>query len=226
MTPGETWDGKLRLLIKSNTDLNCLNYGVGKTLTIGPSTIDLKIDGVAAPATCTGGNGPATDTPSLGILGIKAYTLIINCDGTEIAGTLTVTNNKYTISYPGGNNISFTKNDVNRVPDHTLWGTIDYAGGYATVADTFLNDSLTFYGASNFTGPQVQYTDFTAYAGNTFTHAKDATMPRAYKNFILNFTGTSSDLTRMMLSYHAKYGDNVKIAMTTDHMFFGTGSGW
>ncbi|GAA4462784.1 hypothetical protein GCM10023093_10000 [Nemorincola caseinilytica] len=224
LTMSESWDGKLRLLIKSNTDLNCLNYGVGHTLTIGSNTVDLKVSGVSAPATCSSGNGPATDTPSLGILGVKTYNLTISCDGSDKAGTLTVSNSKYTISYPGGNNITFTNSDLNRIPDKTLWGTIDYASGYAAVADTFL-DSLEYYGAADFTGPLVSYTSLTAYAGNTFTHEKDPSMPRPYKNFIYTFSGVTSDITTLVNRFK-RYGDNVKIALTTDHQFFGTGTGW
>jgi len=224
-TIAESWDGKLRLMLKSNTDLNCMNYGIGHTLTLGASSIALDISGVSAPATCRTGDGPATDTPSLGLLGVKAYALSINCDGTEVTGTLTVTNNKYTVSYPGGNNVTFTKNDLNRVPDHTLWGTIDYDASYSKIVDTFLQDSLSFYGAVNFTGPLVTYTDFIAGSGNTFSHWRDGSMPRPYKNFIYTFSGTNSDLTRLMNSYK-RYGDNVKIAMTTDHLFFGTGTSW
>jgi hypothetical protein len=221
----ESWDGKLLLQMASNKKLNCKNYGIGHTCTVSGNKITLDIQGVDAPPSCESGDGEATDTPSLAGLAVGTYTLSVTNEEKEILGTLTVTNNKYTIAYAGGNNVTFNTTTLNRLPANTIRGTIQVA--YATsrlykIADTFAVDSLKFYGATDFSGPLVSYTNYTVYAGNTYTSGNDPVIPNLYRHFIYDFSGPNTPIEKMIARYKQRFGDTITISMVANGQFIGT----
>lgn len=223
ITIAESWKGELLFQLKSNTKLNCLNYTIGNSCTVSGKDVNFVIKGVNAPATCKSGSGEALDTVALPSLAVGNYALHITNNDYEFVGSLAVTNTLYTITYTGNNGVSFATTTLNRLPANTLRGTIQVAyASHKTIADTFVNDSLKFFGASDFTGPLVSYTNFTVYGGNTYTSGNDPYIPNLYKHFIYDFSGTKTDLTKLVDRYKKKYGDTVIISMVTDGEFFGT----
>ncbi len=212
----EPADGQPGFEVRSNTTMDCTNYSVGNTCTVSGNKIELVLDGITAPPTCSSGYDFALSKVPVTRLAVGTYPLAVTCEGNTVTGSMTVSDTSYIVSYPGGNNVTFTKLRQLRVPDHSLWGTIVYDNTLRadTAANQFL-DTLRRYGATTYKGLDGSYTNFTVSNSNTFSAAADGSYTRSYRNFIYSYAG-SETLVQTLVNNYRRYGDTVHVSVTVN----------
>jgi hypothetical protein len=220
ITPSQELPGN-RLLFNCITDrvypnsYSKINYSIetkGQNITISFSS-------VSVPAGPGNSGGQAFAAVGFDDLANGNYQLTINNGSRQSVGTLTITDDRYTLYFNVLNDVTFTHYELMHTPPNTIFGTFSYADiSQSAVADS-LNDSLMYYGAKPFTGPGGNYGDFQLGIGNVvsglpqkYAYARSfiydyGANGDAIKVFMVRFAGRNHGMHSYDYAYDIRTGD-------------------
>jgi len=192
----------------------CSNYSIAFSHTVINGKISLNFTDIIKPATCMRAIGPATATINLGALNNMNYEIEINIGGSKIIGQLAVSNNSYHVTIPDQSKVKFVNPDLYRVPDNTIYGTVNYhSGTTSAIAQKFL-DSLKHYGATTALFIPGDYGSFQIEDNGQIKQ----TLNTAYyftQNYIYNYNNSSESLKNLVKHFGVQYPDLIQIRLYT-----------
>ena len=192
---------QVMLTFETERSLTCGSAVIqGETMVAG-NDISVAISGIKTPPNCTYSPRKVSRSFTIGKLGDGVYNLTVKNGSHTSKGTLTVTQQKLTISLPQTDNITLTGKEIMRIPDGTAWGNVMYARlDQAALADSFTAD-LEEKGAVSVSLPDGEYHYFTIRSG-TLTVAYNGVNLYLYrKDFLYSFAGVSDSLQRLTSDY-------------------------
>ncbi len=213
----ETLDSMSRtLVLKCYTDkiYPCTGYHIESNCVLTNKKITINFIQVITPDFCLLTPGPASTFFNFTALANGVYTIELNLWGSTISGQLTISAGSYKVTIPQQSRIQFIDTMLNRIPDNTIFGTVDYTtSSNATTAQSFI-DSLQFYGATPFKLQQGDYGQF-----QIDSSGQIIPNPGSGYNFtryyIFNYSGNSAPLKSMVKWYGNNYNGSLYIRLNT-----------
>lgn len=129
------------LTFKTIHDQSCISNMINFTSNRSNNSLNLNLVEILETENCQLGEGPVESSASYDFLPIGTYHLDLNLKNTiNSAGTLTVSNEKFTVEIEDGFGFQLNQNILMRVPNSTVWGYVAYKDNqHSAEADEFLN---------------------------------------------------------------------------------------
>ena len=137
----------LTLTCATEKTYGCINYSIVSTKTILDDSIMISFTGIYKPPVCLTALGPAGAAIDLGSLPSGNYPLSLSANGETVRAQLVVSDDAYTVNNGEGMWTTFSRSQLRRVPDGTIWGLVGYhTTTSAALAQAYL-DSVRIVGA-------------------------------------------------------------------------------
>ncbi|MBI1224084.1 MAG: hypothetical protein GC192_02495 [Bacteroidetes bacterium] len=155
-------------------------------------------------ADCQVGEGQVEDSASYDFLPLGVYNLELVLKNTvSSSGTLTVTNDKYTLEIEDGYGFMANEATLMRVPTESVWGYVAYKDNqHLTTADEFL--SVLNLKTSNLKLGKGNYNYFSI-GGNDKLSLDKAPDYNNFKTFYRKSTGQNTELIKLLEDYRTQY---------------------
>ena len=194
-------------------DFPCINYRIKSDYRIEGQSLAISLSDVEGADVCLEAIAPASSFLDLGELATGDYPVIIKVgDALTNTGTLTVTDESFSLVMNEEKGLIIQTPRLLRVPKGVIWGSV-YASEPGTVGNAtqdFLN-RLQSLGASQKMLTEGDYGYFSVDAsGHIITAAS-----RTENTFLLDYQGKTADLARLMEEVASAYGDKVDISLRT-----------
>jgi hypothetical protein len=206
----------LELECKTERSYGCSNLVVLTSMEQRERAIQIQFRGIRQPEICLTSFGPATTRISLGSLAAGSYRLAAASQGQGFYATLSVSEQSYAVTNADAATVGFSSSQLNRVPDHTIWGLIGYIPLGApsdSVAQSFL-DSLRTLGAANSTWQPGDYGYFSIDASGDIETPQNHGYYFA-RPFIFDYSGSQDALRALVSSYGQRFAGSVNIQVKT-----------
>ena len=203
----------LQFQISSMEALDCENYTIAYDYDRKGQRLNLILTDFALADPCIAGEGFALTLLDLGILQPGSYPLTISLRNTiKNKGTLTVTEDSYSVKMETSYGIWTTTTPVYRIPDHIIWG------GVFTDTDSlvYLVDDFAAALRDLSTLADLPYSrDFGHFRidSNGEVVLKDVEAPGPGLTFALHFEGDERELADLAATYRALGGSNLLLLL-------------
>lgn len=199
---------QLVLVLQTTNSITCGSSVLQGESSVSGNDVTLTVSGMVSPPDCQYAPRRIEKTFGLGNLADGVYSLKVKNGNRLSTGSLTVVQQKLSISFEKLDNLVVSDSICARIPSGTIWGNVMYASAStATIADSFTND-LEQRGAVAFTLPDGEYHYFTIRSG-TLTVAYNGVNLFLYrKDFLYSYNGISDSLQRTVSDYaylHPQY---------------------
>ncbi len=192
----------------------CYNYGISNTFSVFSERIEIKLDGILVPDICLTALGPARAFLDLETLSEGTYGISILINNSQSTGSLIVDPEYYELNLDIKRQVDLKFDRLNRVPENTIWGRVNYhKSSTEQLAEAFF-DSLKVIGA-----------EYRAYRPGDYGYFRIDSdgnkLPPEYpgqkyvKPFIFEYTGEMSDLRTLLKNYRQLYDDLLTISLNT-----------
>ncbi|MBX2906114.1 MAG: hypothetical protein KF744_08760 [Taibaiella sp.] len=189
------------LVLQTENSITCGSSVLQGESSVSGSEVILTVSGMVSPPNCKYAPRRVDKSFGLGNLAEGVYSLKVKNGNRLSTGTLTIAEQKVSITFEKLDNLSVSDSVCSRIPSGTIWGNVMYAAtSNVTIADSFTND-LAQRGAMALTLPDGEYHYFTIRSG-TLTVAYNGVNLFLYrKDFLYNYGGISDSLQRMVSDY-------------------------
>lgn len=197
------YDGnrEIMLILETDRSLNCGSAIIQGGATVSVGSIVVEVSGITTPPNCAYNPRRATRSFSAGKLGNGVYELTIKNGNHHSKGTLTVTQQKVSITLVQTENITLGGSDIMRIPDGALWGNVMYARpDQVALADSFTED-LQQKGAAKLSLPDGEYHYFTIRSGVLTVAYNGVNLYLYRKDFLYTYPGITDSLQRFTTDY-------------------------
>jgi hypothetical protein len=203
---------KLQFYCSTEKAYECSNYAISKTYRKSPGTIEIGFRGVIKYDLCFTAFGPASTIIDLGTLPNGIYNLNINVEGNKSKGKLTVTQGYYAIELDNPKQLDIITTALYRIPANTIWGSVRYhESSTAALVKTFI-DSLQVLNAIPYEYKPGDYGYFEIGPdGEILPHQNHGA--RFIRPFIYNYTGTTTNLEKLVKNFGARYGNSLSVIL-------------
>ncbi|MCF8246205.1 MAG: hypothetical protein K9J37_05345 [Saprospiraceae bacterium] len=201
---GQTRD--FNLTFQSIEDQPCKDNPISFTSSQNGRSISLNINEIIELHNCQVGEGPVDGMASFDFLPIGVYHLQLVLKNTiNSTGTLTVTNEKYSLNIEEGLGFVAQQQTLMRVPTAAVWGYVAYKDSqYLTSSNSFLDELNTK--TQNLKLGKGDYSYFLIGDNEKLSLAK-APDYNNFKTFYRTTTGSLAELETLLESYRTQYPD-------------------
>ncbi len=176
------------------------NYSIAYSLDMNQKNINIGFYGIHVPSGGQTSVEPAKAMIDLGSLSKGVYTLRVHVGGITSIGQIAVSEKCYRIDFDTHNMLQIDNSRLNRVPDQTIWGYVNYiTQDMDNVAHDFL-DSLQALGAQPGTWLPGDYGYFTITPDGQIAPPLMLGTPFS-KPFIFHYPGDKNNLVLFMKKF-------------------------
>ena len=203
------------LKCETEEEYPCCNYSILNDFSINYKSISINFKKISKPEVCLTAFGPAKAYLNFGYLANDTYDLEIKVINRKSYGKLTVTDNYYSIDLYYQKKIQLTQYTLNRIPQNTIWGTIEYyTNTSSNLAQSFI-DSLQILGATSKTYNSGEYGYFNINSSGSIEPPQN----HGYyliKPYIFEYRNNMDSLKTLVSNYGINYGDSLSIILYND----------
>jgi hypothetical protein len=193
----------LQFQLSSMEALDCENYTIAYDYERKGQRLNLTLTDFALADPCIAGEGFASTLLDLGVLQPGSYPLTISLRNTiKNKGTLTVSDDLYSLKMETSYGIWTTPTAFHRIPDHTLWGGVfPGADSLAYLADDFVEALRALTSPADLPSSR----DFGHFRidSNGNVVLRDVETPGPGLTFAFHFEGDKREIVDLAASYRA-----------------------
>lgn len=206
----------LQLRCETRQIFPCCNWGITHTVNVSSEAIDIRFKDIYIPDICLTATGPATAHIDLGSLSEGTYNLNLSAPGSHDSGSLIVNDDYYKLSlnFPYSSRLAFPYDQLNRIPENTIWGHVGYhSEDTEPLVDSFIDD-LREKGAEPDDYLHGEYGYFrilnTGEIETSKYHGYHLIEP-----FIFDYQDDMSSVEELVKYYGLNHGDDLNISVFT-----------
>ena len=204
----------LQLRCETKEIFRCCNWPIRNTASVSDDDIDIRFEDIFIPDICLTAFGPATAQIDLGSLSEGTYNLNLSAPGSHNGGKLIVNDDYYKLNFPHTNKFVFPYDQLNRIPEHTIWGHVGYhSEDTEPLVESFIDD-LRDKGAE----PGDYLTGEYGYFRILNTGEIETSEHHGYhliKPFIFDYQEDMSSVEELVKYYGQNHGDDLNISVFT-----------
>ena len=195
----------------------CSNYPIILESLQSSNSIDISFKGVMKTDLCATALGPATAHIDLGALSNGTYTLNLRSGGVRRTGTLVVSSDSYKVNLGRNSAFRFETPVLNKIPEHTIWGTIGYhRQETSSLVQSFLT-ALTNLGATKRSYNPGHYSAFEIDKNGNIVQPGANSGYWFAQSFIFHYSGDITNVEELVKQYARDYGiDYMYISVYND----------
>lgn len=204
-------EGEFQFVISTIDKQACENTQLDYQLEINTSTSILSLNDLIEPGNCIQDSSVITEYVNLGNLENGEHKIQINIKDQIInEGKLKKSDDKYQLSMKSHHGIAFLHDELYRIPDQTIWGTIAYADASSQqIVDQLLED---FGGIADF----KNYSN--GFYGHFTIEDEVVILPESvdYNNaqtFIMDLEQPVAELKKIIEDYRDEYGNELELSI-------------
>ncbi|MDD2284920.1 MAG: hypothetical protein PHQ11_05915 [Paludibacter sp.] len=226
ITMMESSSQALQLYFSTTKAYPCCNFLIDVSLKKFSNTIDITFKGVIETSWCLTALGPATARIDLGILKSGTYQLNFYNEHVKQSGELIVSSDSYTTNFVDNSISYFTNIPLNKIPENTLWITINY--NEENILLSFLEDLMSlevteksyakgYYSFESARYPGL-YSGFKVEENGNIIYYPDLTnsgvvMGRLFtQSFVFQYSGNTENIKQLI----KQYKEQIEIRIYTD----------
>ena len=196
----------------------CANYPIIVSSQQLSNNIDISFKGVVNNiGICLTAIGPATATINLGALSNGTYNLNFYNGNVKHTGKLIISSDSYAINFANNELFNFTNAPLNRIPEHTIWGTIGYhKQETSSLVQSFI-DALINLGAEKKAYNPGYYNEYVIDTNGDIVQPGENSGYWFARSFIFHFSKDIANVEQLVKQYARDYGnDYMYISVYTD----------
>jgi hypothetical protein len=195
----------------------CCNYPIVVERQQSSNSIDISFKGIIESDLCLTALGPATAIIDLGALSDGIYNLNLYYGKVKRTGNLVVSSDSYKINFHDNSVFSFTHKELNRIPEHTIWGTVGYhKQETSSLVQSFITELMEL-GAEKKSYRGGHYGGFEIGKNGDIVQPGEESGYYFARSFIFRYSGDIAAVDQLVGQYARDYGtEYLYISVYTD----------